>query len=170
MTRWNRKAFESLYGQNIASTHRSLVTPALPIKKKRTSTSGLESERKAQQRLVAWMCEAKILHFAIPNGANVSPHHRQTLVSEGLSAGCPDLCIPLARGSYHGLFIELKREDGGSGLSELQKKWIASLNHQGYYAVECRGYQRAKECVEWYLSLSDYDAGGEGTNGSSLNI
>lgn len=47
--------------------------------------------------------------FAVPNGADVAPHHRERLCKEGLAPGYPDLGLDLARGGYHGLRIEMKR-------------------------------------------------------------
>lgn len=165
--RWKEahlKGLKTLYGkaEDLASQHRSMIPPSPSTRDPKKAASGLkkgvESERKAQQRLVQWLYGEEIPFYAVPNGANVAPHHRQLLVSEGLQAGIPDLVIPRARGGYHGLYIELKREDGGSGLSSVQKQWFKILQEEGYFVAQCNGYERAKECVTCYLSLDDYSA------------
>jgi hypothetical protein len=139
--------------QILTQSHKPLVPLPLPTRKPK---SGVESERRAQQRLVQWMYEAKVPFYAICNGADVSPHHRQTLLSEGMSPGMFDLCLPLARGCYHSMYLELKRSDGGSGMSDAQKAWQKVLQENGHFAVCCHGYEKAKEAVEWYLSLDDF--------------
>lgn len=152
MSGWSkshRNGFAALYGnERISDSHKNISTP-----KQREPIKKIESERKAQQRLVFWLYEAKIPYYAIPNGANVSPHHRAVLLSEGMSPGVPDLCIPRARGKYHGLYIELKREDGGSGLSDEQRAWLERLRAEGYCAVQCNGFDKAVGVVEWYMGL-----------------
>lgn len=165
--RWKEahlKGWKTLYGDasNLSSQHLSLIPPSpstrKPKKEAHRLKKGVESERKAQKRLVQWMYEQGIIFFSVPNGANVSVHHRKTLLSEGMQPGVPDLVIPRARGGYHGLYIELKREDGGAGLSDVQKHWFKILQEEGYFVAQCNGYERAKECVQWYLSLEDYCA------------
>lgn len=148
MTRWNMDAINALYGSGKPPKARS--------RKVGSKVGGkVESERRAQQRLVKWMIDNDILHYAIPNGANVAPHHRSVLRSEGLSPGVPDLCIPLARRGYHALYIELKRADGGSGLSEAQEVWIARLIAERYHAVCCHGFDEARRVVSWYVGIDE---------------
>ncbi len=147
-------ALKALYsGENIAATHRSLVSRPPSTRKPKSSQ---ESERRAQQRVVQWLYEKRVPFFSVPNGANVSMANRMTLLSEGLQAGVPDLVIVCARGGYHGLFVEMKREDGGAGLSDDQKKWLKILQEEGYHAIQCNGYDRALEAIEWYLGLKDF--------------
>ena len=52
------------------------------------------------------------LIFSIPNGAHTTTKNRVRLSKEGLLAGAPDLAIMEPRHGFHGLFIELKTEDG----------------------------------------------------------
>jgi hypothetical protein len=58
--------------------------------------------------------------------------------------------LPVARGGYHGLFIEMKRQKGGT-VSPTQRDWIEYLLAQGYQAVVCRGFDAAREVIEQYL-------------------
>lgn len=71
----------------------------------------------------------------------------------GVSRGTPDLCIPIPSGSYHGLYIELKRQVGGK-VSEEQSDWLAFLIEKGYYAQVAKGFEEAKEMVEHYFSFT----------------
>jgi hypothetical protein len=73
------------------------------------------------------------------------------LKAEGLKVGVPDLCWPIARGGYHGLFIEMKRREGGVPSKE-QKWWIDHLAEQGYLARVCYGSQQAIETIQKYLA------------------
>ena len=70
----------------------------------------------------------------------------------GVKKGVPDLCLPVARDRYHGLYIELKTETGRT--SEAQKWWGKMLLEQGYMFEVCHGWRSAVGVLEWYLSLS----------------
>lgn len=70
---------------------------------------------------------------------------------QGVKAGVPDLHLPVARGGYHGLYIELKV--GSNKATALQKDWIKELTKQGYLAVVCYGWQEAAEQLVNYLEL-----------------
>ena len=70
----------------------------------------------------------------------------------GVRKGVPDLCMPVARGCYHGLYIELKTPKGRP--SDEQLWWIDTLNEHGYHAQVCYGWRSAQEVVEWYLNLN----------------
>lgn len=59
--------------------------------------------------------------------------------------------LPVARGGYHGLYIELKV--GSNKATALQKDWIKELTKQGYLAVVCYGWQEAAEQLVNYLEL-----------------
>lgn len=67
-----------------------------------------------------------------------------------MKSGVPDLCLPVARGANHGLYIELKRQRGGR-ISEEQVRWIDGLLKQGYAAAICKGWQEAASVIIDYL-------------------
>ena len=90
------------------------------------------------------------LLFHIPNGGSRGKAEAARFKAEGVKAGVPDLFLPVARGPYHGLFIEMKRRSGGR-TSEAQRKWIAALAAQGYLATICYGWKEAAELIEDYL-------------------
>lgn len=91
------------------------------------------------------------LLFSIPNGGQRNIIIARKLKDEGVKAGVPDMYLPVARGSYHGLFIELKSKDGVT--SKNQDLWLRRLEEQGYMAQVCYGWQEAKEEIEKYLAL-----------------
>lgn len=114
-------------------------------------------EHEEQSALIDWtilMCgrwpELK-LFYHIPNEGKRSPAAAMRLKQEGMKRGVPDNCLPVARGKYHGLYIELKRIRGGQ-ISEDQRKWIDDLSMQGYKAVICRGWNEAANVIEDYLN------------------
>lgn len=89
------------------------------------------------------------LLFAIPNGGHRHKAVAAKLKAEGVKAGVPDICLPVARGSYHGLYIELKAKGGRP--TDGQFAWARLLAEQGYYSCFCVGWEEAKKTIENYL-------------------
>lgn len=94
--------------------------------------------------------ELKLLHH-IPNGGKRDVRTAANLKKEGVKAGVPDICLPVARGQYHGLYIELKTVKGK--VQKNQKEWLNALNSEGYATKVCYGWLEAKEAIEKYLEL-----------------
>lgn len=90
------------------------------------------------------------LFYHIPNEGKRSPAAAMRLKQEGMKRGVPDNCLPVARGKYHGLYIELKRIRDGRATQD-QKQWIEDLNNQGYLATICKGWEEAAKVIERYL-------------------
>jgi hypothetical protein len=90
--------------------------------------------------------------FAVPNGGLRHPKIAKEMKAEGLKAGVPDIMLPQPRGEYSGLFIEMKV--GYNKPTAEQTKWLEWLNQVGYYAVVCKGFDEARETIEWYLTLA----------------
>lgn len=93
--------------------------------------------------------ELRLMHH-IPNGGSRDPREAHNLKRQGVKAGVPDICLPVARGGYHGMYIELKRKKGWR-LSGEQIEWVHDLNAEGYKAIVCMGWEQAKETIEKYL-------------------
>jgi hypothetical protein len=91
------------------------------------------------------------LLYHVPNGGSRHKAEAGRLRAEGVKAGVPDLCLPVARGEYHGLYIELKRQRGGKA-SSFQTEWLSALSAQGYKAALCCGWQQAAEVIIEYLT------------------
>ena len=116
----------------------------------------LPSEHVEQVRLFTWAHYARAAHpelsllYAIPNGGARHPVVAAKLKAEGVAAGVPDICLPVARGGFHALYIELKRQRG-KGPSDEQCLWLEALNRYGSRAIWCRGWEAAREVIENYL-------------------
>lgn len=89
------------------------------------------------------------LLFAIPNGGLRSKATAAKLKAEGVKAGVPDICLPVARGEYHGLWIELKA--GRNKPTPQQVQWHMRLSQQGYRVAVCYGWEAARDVIEEYL-------------------
>jgi hypothetical protein len=111
------------------------------------------TEHLEQVTLVTWYRRTykNELLVAIPNGGKRHIKTALAMKQEGVSKGFPDLFLPVPNSQFHGLFIEMKRQKGGT-LSKEQKAWLDYLNSAGYQAVVCKGFLEAKEAIKCYLS------------------
>lgn len=105
-----------------------------------------------EQAAVVEYCDMKgYPRFAIPNGGLRRKSEAARLKAEGVSAGVPDMCIPVARGRYHSLYIEMKA-DGGKPTEE-QARWIHRLRAEGMCAYVCYGAANAVALIDAYMAL-----------------
>ncbi len=118
----------------------------------------LPTEAQEQTAYFEWAklaaCKNKELAyaFAIPNGGSRNVVEARNLKLQGVKRGVPDICIPVKKGKYGALFIEMKRQKNGS-LSKEQKEMINYLNDNGYKAVVTKGCQEAIEETIKYFNL-----------------
>ena len=91
------------------------------------------------------------LLYAIPNGGHRHKAVAARLKAEGVKPGVPDVCLPVARGGWHGLYIEMKTERGRASKAQLQ--WLCALREEGYKVAICRGWETARGLIEDYLCL-----------------
>lgn len=118
------------------------------------------SENQHQMAVIKWSQQASIrqkwpelkLLFHIPNERKCTPLQGKNLQRMGVKRGVPDLCLPVPRGRYHGLYIEMKTETGR--VSDDQEWWGEQLSAEGYFWEVCHGWESAARVLEWYLSLS----------------
>lgn len=119
------------------------------------SVERIPSEKEEQIALVNWARrnqeyqELRLLH-AIHNSTPTTPKVALQQKLMGTVRGIPDLFLPVPRGGYHGIYIELKRSKGGS-VSADQKAIIAALREQGYRVEVCHGAEQAKRVLLQYL-------------------
>lgn len=92
------------------------------------------------------------LAYHIPNEGKRSVANGARLKREGLHTGIPDIHLPVAKGEYHSLYIELKRVKN-SKISKEQEATIKKLNKVGNCAVIAYGWDEARKIIEWYLNL-----------------
>ena len=114
------------------------------------------TEEKEQALIFQWrdanksfIPELALLHASL-NGLKMTKGQAAKARPQMLK-GAPDMFLPVARKGYHGLFIELKREKGGT-VSAYQKKVLYILNKEGYKAVVCRGHDEAIQTIMEYLT------------------
>lgn len=116
-----------------------------------------QEEAREQEALFRWAAYERgkwpelAAMYHIPNGGSRNKAEAARLKAQGVRAGVPDICLPAARGCYHGLYIELKRRNGGR-VSEAQRGWIEYLENAGYCARVCHGWDEARETIEKYLA------------------
>jgi hypothetical protein len=125
------------------------------------------SEHQMQAEVIFWAALNKTRHpvlhtlFAVPNGGTrpwkvdrkgrrYSPVS-QRLKAEGAQAGVPDLCLPVARGGYIGLWIEMKRKPNKQTFEQIL--WMNMLRKQGHVVELCWSAAEAISVLEAYLKL-----------------
>lgn len=92
--------------------------------------------------------------FHVPNGGYRNAREAANFSRQGVKSGVPDIILPLPTKTHHGLFIELKRQQGGK-LSKNQKRWIEALNRFGYKAVVCKGAREALDVILEYMKEAE---------------
>jgi hypothetical protein len=119
--------------------------------------AGVPTESQEQVTLFVWAGReserypALALLVHIPNGGLRDKMTAARLKREGVKPGFPDLMLPVQRGGYAGLFVEMKRQKGGVVSAE-QKAWITRLRGEGYKVEVCKGWEMARESLLSYLN------------------
>lgn len=116
------------------------------------------TEAHEQRALFEWADRAKVrvpelaLLYHIANGGTRNLIEARHLKEQGVRPGVPDICLPVGKGGYHALYIELKRAKGGR-VSDDQRGWLNALNRAGNLAVVCNGAGAAMTVIMDYLKL-----------------
>lgn len=118
-------------------------------------------EDSLQKTCVQWFSLAyspysRLLHHS-PNGGKRNAIEAAKFKAMGVRAGFPDLILCVARGGYHGLFIELKTAKGRQ--TENQKYFQKALEMQGYRYKVVRSLDEFRRIVTQYMNekQDDYD-------------
>lgn len=90
--------------------------------------------------------------FHVPNGGYRNKATAGRLKAEGVKSGVPDVCLPVPRGGFHGLYIEMKRRKGNRTSGD-QDDWLTFLQSQGYFTAVCKGWEAAASVILDYLGL-----------------
>lgn len=114
-------------------------------------------EHVEQKALMTWARENEAQHpdlwllHACPNySGNLSAYVQQRLKEEGKKAGVPDVSLPVRRGKFGGLFIEMKIEGGQP--SKAQKEWIQRLRAAGNRVEIAMTAESAQAIILHYLT------------------
>lgn len=91
--------------------------------------------------------------FAVPNFARVSPRWGAWMKAEGKRAGVPDIILPVPRGPFASLYIELKVKP--NRVSPEQLIWHERLRRLGNRVEVCWTWHEARLVIEGYLALSN---------------
>lgn len=119
----------------------------------------IQHEAAEQTALFEWaaMQEGKYPELAmmyhVPNGGSRNPYEAANLKRQGVKAGVPDVWLPVPRGEYHGLVIEMKA--GSNKPTKDQLWWIANLTRQGYFVTVCYTWSAASKKIIEYLNLKE---------------
>ena len=112
-----------------------------------------DTEQIAVVQWANWNCskwpELELL-FHCPNEIGTrSRSDGVRLKQMGVKPGIPDLLLPVEKGAYSGLCIEMKYDRGA--LQESQKRKLRLLAEQGRYCAVCYGAEEAVKVLKEYL-------------------
>lgn len=117
----------------------------------------LRSEATEQEHVISWCFhrermypELKWIHHC-PNGGSRNTGEAKRLKAQGVKPGVPDLHLPIPKGVYAGLYIEMKYNTGT--LEDVQKEWIKAMKAAGNFACVCYGFDYAIKVIEEYVNL-----------------
>lgn len=120
------------------------------------------TEHEEQVALFQWaeanegaMPELALL-FAVPNGGYRPMATAAMLREEGVKAGVPDVVLPVARGRFHSLWLELKRSNRSNHATPAQQEWIERLRSYGHMVVVAYGAQEAIDAITTYLNTKGH--------------
>ena len=121
-------------------------------------------ERYEQRMLFQWAGLFSVrypeldLLFAIPNaggytgGFSRNAGRVANMKKEGVKPGVPDICLPVARGGYHALYIEMKRQGTrAKSVSPDQLGWHLKLREAGNLVEVAPGFDTARTTIIAYL-------------------
>lgn len=96
---------------------------------------------------------------SIPNGAYLAGTEKQRwaqmarLKKAGLKPGVSDMCLPVKRGRYGSLWVEMKAPGKLDNLSEAQREWGVLMERVGNKFVVADTFEKARDAILAYLRL-----------------
>lgn len=93
--------------------------------------------------------------FHPPNGAFMPKPVAVRMKKAGMKKGVLDVWLPVPRGKYHGLIIEMKVDS--NQMSEEQEWWAHRLAKEGYMVEEARAWDEAWVMIQDYLGQAERD-------------
>lgn len=90
--------------------------------------------------------------FHVPNGGSRNKQEAVKFKQMGVKAGVSDLCLPYPKGSYCGLFVEMKF--GNNRQQDTQKEFLADMAAAGHFVATCYSAEEAIKVIEEYLNLA----------------
>lgn len=132
---------------------------------------GAMSEHAEQSLVIQWaqLNESRYPElaclFAVPNAGRRGWQVAARMKREGLRSGVPDLCLPVARGGFNALFIEMKRLKprqtktkgvrlDATRITAAQQDWLERLHRFGNRVIVCYSAEDAQSAIEAYLGIT----------------
>lgn len=118
----------------------------------------ISSEAQEQEALFRWAefsagkYPELALMYHVTNEGKRTVSNGAALKRQGLKKGVPDICLPVPRGKFHGMYIEMKKI--GEKPTIEQRNYMVELARLGYCCfLADRGWQDAAEVITWYMNL-----------------
>lgn len=119
------------------------------------------SEKQAQEALFTWARNPAVLKqypaldllSSSLNGVRLTPIQAVFAKRGGMLKGEWDIRLPVARGGYIGLAIEMKA--GKNKLTAEQKWYRQRLDEEGHFTEVCYDWVTAKDVLVAYLELKE---------------
>lgn len=157
----------SLAEAPLAGAGRGSPAPTGQDQRRRVDHEGVE-----QAVLIRWLYgeqqrggpvgQAYAHTYHVPNGGQRSKKTAADLKRQGVKAGVSDLVVKLARGGWHGLYIEFKATPPHhAATAKSQREWLALAEEEGYCAVLARGLEEARAVLREYMSWPLTEVAGE---------
>lgn len=151
----NPEAYEQVRGVSV--TVQSPGTRAVTIQEidAQGSDGRFRYERDLQMAVFAWAERESentpelAMLYAIPNGGHRHISVAAQMKREGARAGVPDICLPVSRGGYGAVYIELKV--GKKKPTPLQARWLRRLREYGNKTAVCRDLPSVQALLISYL-------------------
>jgi hypothetical protein len=135
----------------------SQLGPDSPLRELLNRKPKRDLEHQEQRRVFEWAAENEGKYpelrwlFAVPNWIGVrTAKQGARLKAEGRKPGVPDMFLPIVRGNWCGLVIELKVAN--NTVSREQQQWISHLHRNRWVVVVAYGADTAIKELEWYLN------------------
>ena len=126
-----------------------------PIKLKRRNA---QPEAIEQAKVIAWAKKNEhiyhylwLLHCSL-NGVKMTKAQAGKAIAQGMKKGVADLFLPVKKGLFSGLYIEMKSEKGRT--STEQSKFLTAVSENGYSAFICYSAVEAIDKIKAYYNLS----------------
>lgn len=103
-----------------------------------------------QATLAMYLDAIGVLWYHCPNGGTRNQREAARLKREGVKAGVPDVCICVAKGGFHGFYVELKV--GYNNPQPKQIEILQRLEANGYKTLVTKSLDEAIEMIDEYLT------------------
>ena len=138
----------------------TLIKKALakqPTVKPRTKRNA-QPEAIEQAKVVAWARANErnypflwMLHSSL-NGVKMTKAQAVRAIAQGMKKGVADLFLPVKKGVYSGLYIEMKSEKGRTSID--QSKFLTAVSENDYLAHICYSAVEAIDKIKGYYNQS----------------